>query len=331
MTSLRGRSVLRLDDFSEAEILEMLRLAADLKAAKRGGYEVQRLKGKAIALIFEKDSTRTRSGFEVAAFDQGMHVTYMGPSGSHMGHKETVKDTARVLGRMYDAIEFRGYAQEDAEALARYAGVPVYNGLTDTAHPTQILADFMTMREFCDKPFRQMSFAFLGDAQDNVGLSLAMGAAKLGMDMRFGAPEALWTKPEDKARIAEAAAVSGARISYESDPRKAVAGVDFIITDVWLSMGEDDSLWAERIKLLKPYQVDSALMAAAGNKAVKFMHCLPAFHNAETQVGRDIQKRFGITAMEVTDDVFESPASIVFDEAENRMHSIKAMLVATLA
>lgn len=331
MTSLRGRSVLRLDDFSEAEILEMLRLAADLKAAKRGGYEVQRLKGKAIALIFEKDSTRTRSGFEVAAFDQGMHVTYMGPSGSHIGHKETVKDTARVLGRMYDAIEFRGYAQEDAEALARYSGVPVYNGLTDTSHPTQILADFMTMREFCDKPFRQISFAFLGDGQDNVGLSLAMGAAKLGMDMRFGAPETLWAKPEDKARIAAAASISGAKIGYESAPQKAVAGVDFIITDVWLSMGEDDSLWAERIKLLKPYQVDSALMAASGNKSVKFMHCLPAFHNAETQVGQDIQKRFGLSAMEVTDEVFESPASIVFDEAENRMHSIKAMLVATLA
>lgn len=331
MTNLRGRSVLRLDDFSEAEILEMLRLAADLKAAKRGGYEVQRLKGKSIALIFEKDSTRTRSGFEIAAFDQGMHVTYMGPSGSHIGHKETIKDTARVLGRMYDAIEFRGYAQEDVEALALYSGVPVYNGLTDTSHPTQILADFMTMREFCNKPFREMSFAFLGDGQDNVALSLAMGAAKLGMDMRFGAPEALSTKPEDRARINAAAAISGARISYESDPKKAVAGVDFIITDVWVSMGEADSLWADRIKLLKPYQVDSALMAASGNKAVKFMHCLPAFHNAETEVGKDIEKRFGLSAMEVTDEVFESTASIVFDEAENRMHSIKAMLVATLA
>ncbi|MGE4483418.1 ornithine carbamoyltransferase [Acidocella sp.] len=331
MTNLRGRSVLRLDDFSEAEILDLLRLGAELKAAKRGGYEVQRLKGKALALIFEKDSTRTRSGFEVAAYDQGAHVTYMGPSGSHIGHKESVKDTARVLGRMYDAIEFRGFAQADVEALAQYAGVPVYNGLTDAAHPTQVLADFMTMREFCDKPLKQISFAFMGDGQDNVALSLAMGAAKLGMKMRFGAPEALWPLAEDKARLDEACAISGAEITFESDPKKAVQGVDFIYTDVWLSMGEDDSLWEPRIKLLRPYQVDKALMKTTGNDAVKFMHCLPAFHNTETHVGQDIQKRFGLSAMEVTDEVFESPASIVFDEAENRMHSIKAMLVATLA
>ncbi len=331
MTNLRGRSVLRLDDFSEAEILDLLRLGAELKAAKRGGYEVQRLKGKALALIFEKDSTRTRSGFEVAAYDQGAHVTYMGPSGSHIGHKESIKDTARVLGRMYDAIEFRGFAQADVEELAQYAGVPVYNGLTDASHPTQVLADFMTMREFCEKPFKQISFAFMGDGQDNVALSLAMGAAKLGMKMRFGAPEALWPLAEDKARLDAAAAISGAQITFEADPEKAVQGVDFICTDVWLSMGEDDSLWKPRIELLRPYQVDAALMKAAGNDAVKFMHCLPAFHNTETQVGRDIEKRFGLSAMEVTDEVFESPASIVFDEAENRMHSIKAMLVATLA
>ena len=331
MTNLRGRSVLRLDDFSEAEILDLLRLGAELKAAKRGGYEVQRLKGKALALIFEKDSTRTRSGFEVAAYDQGAHVTYMGPSGSHIGHKESIKDTARVLGRMYDAIEFRGFAQADVEALARYAGVPVYNGLTDASHPTQVLADFMTMREFCEKPFKQISFAFMGDGQDNVALSLAMGAAKLGMKMRFGAPEALWPLAEDKARLDAAASISGAQITFEADPKKAVQGVDFICTDVWLSMGEDDSLWKPRIELLRPYQVDAALMKAAGNDAVKFMHCLPAFHNTETEVGRDIEKRFGLSAMEVTDEVFESPASIVFDEAENRMHSIKAMLVATLA
>ncbi|WP_298213548.1 ornithine carbamoyltransferase [Acidocella sp.] len=331
MTHLRGRSVLRLDDFTQAEILDLLRLGAELKAAKRGGYEAQRLKGKALALIFEKDSTRTRSGFEVAAYDQGAHVTYMGPSGSHIGHKESVKDTARVLGRMYDAIEFRGFAQADVELLARHAGVPVYNGLTDSAHPTQVLADFMTMREFCDKPLKQVSFAFMGDGQDNVALSLAMGAAKLGMRMRFGAPEALWPAAEDKARLAAAAEVSGAEILYEADPKQAVQGVDFIYTDVWVSMGEDDSLWEERIKLLRPYQVDAALMRAAGNDAVKFMHCLPAFHNTETAVGREIERRFGLSALEVTEEVFESPASIVFDEAENRMHSIKAMLVATLA
>lgn len=331
MTNLRGRSVLRLDDFSGTELLDLLRLGAELKAAKRGGYEVQRLKGKALALIFEKDSTRTRSGFEVAAYDQGAHVTYMGPSGSHIGHKESIKDTARVLGRMYDAIEFRGFAQTDVEALARYAGVPVYNGLTDAAHPTQVLADFMTMREFCDKPLKQICFAFMGDGRDNVALSLAMGAAKLGMKMRFGAPKELWPLAEDKARLNAAASISGAEITFEADPKKAVRGVDFIYTDVWLSMGEDDSLWEPRIKLLRPYQVDAALMKASGNDAVKFMHCLPAFHNTETHVGQDIQKRFGLSAMEVTEEVFESSASIVFEEAENRMHSIKAMLVATLA
>lgn len=330
MTHLRGRSVLSLENFSHGEILDLLKLGAELKAAKRGGFEVARLTGKTIALIFEKDSTRTRSGFEVAAYDQGAHVTYMGPSGSHIGHKESVKDTARVLGRMFDAIEFRGFAQEDAETLAHYSGVPVYNGLTDDTHPTQVLADFMTMPEFCSKPLPEISFAFLGDGGNNMALSLAMGAAKLGMKMCVGAPEAFWPAPDVIARIDAVAAGSGAQIRFESDPQKAVAGADFLYTDVWLSMGEDEHLWGDRIKQLMPYQINAALMKATGNPTVKFMHCLPAFHNTETSVGRDIEKRFGISAMEVTEEVFESERSIVFDQAENRMHSIKAILVATL-
>ena len=331
MTHLRGRSFLTLEDFTQAEILDLLRLAAELKAAKRGGYEVQRLKGKTIALIFEKDSTRTRSGFEVAAYDQGAHVTYMGPSGSHIGHKESVKDTARVLGRMYDAIEFRGFAQGDAVALAKYSGVPVFNGLTDTDHPTQVIADFMTMSEFCEKPLKDMTLAFLGEGRDNVALSLAMGAAKVGMTMRIGSPETLWPDASVIAKLHEVAAEHGASISFEADPHKAVAGADFLYTDVWLSMGEEEHLWADRIDLLLPYQINVALMRASGNSAAKFMHCLPAFHNTETSVGRDIEKRFGISSMEVSEEVFESPASIVFDQAENRMHAIKAILVATLA
>ncbi len=331
MTHLRGRSFLTLEDFTQAEILDLLRLAAELKAAKRGGYEVQRLKGKTIALLFEKDSTRTRSGFEVAAYDQGAHVTYMGPSGSHIGHKESVKDTARVLGRMYDAIEFRGFAQSDAVALAKYSGVPVFNGLTDTDHPTQVIADFMTMSEFCEKPLKEMTLAFLGEGQDNVALSLAMGAAKVGMTMRIGSPETLWPNASVIAKLHEVAAEHGARISFEADPHKAVAEADFIYTDVWLSMGEEEALWSERIKLLLPYQVNVALMAATGKPDTKFLHCLPAFHNTETSVGQEIKARYGISAMEVTEEVFESSASIVFDEAENRMHSIKAILVATLA
>ncbi len=330
MTHLRGRSVLSLEDFSQSEIQDLLKLGAELKAAKRGGFEVQRLKGKTIALIFEKDSTRTRSGFEVAAYDQGAHVTYMGPGGSHIGHKESVKDTARVLGRMYDAIEFRGFAQEDVETLAKYSGVPVYNGLTDEAHPTQVLADFMTMPEFCDKPLHDIKFTFLGDGRNNMAQSLAVGAAKLGMHMNIGAPESLWPDADFTARINAIAAASGGQVQFESNPQKAVEGSDFLYTDVWLSMGEDEHLWADRIKLLMPYQINSALLQATGNKAVKFMHCLPAFHNTETTVGKDIEKRYGISAMEVTDEVFESEHSIVFDQAENRMHSIKAILVATL-
>lgn len=330
MTHLRGRSILSLETFSRSEILDLLKLGAELKAAKRGGFEVARLTGKTIALIFEKDSTRTRSGFEVAAYDQGAHVTYMGPSGSHIGHKESVKDTARVLGRMFDAIEFRGFAQKDAETLAQYSGVPVYNGLTDNAHPTQVLADFMTMPEFCNKPLPEIQFAFLGDGGNNMALSLAMGAAKLGMKMRIGAPDAFWPAPDVITRIDEVAAGSGAQISFEVDPQKAVAGADFLYTDVWLSMGEDEHLWADRIRALMPYQINMGLMEATGNPATKFMHCLPAFHNTETSVGHDIEKRFGISSMEVTDEVFESERSIVFDQAENRMHSIKAILVATL-
>ncbi|MCB5943853.1 ornithine carbamoyltransferase [Acidocella sp. KAb 2-4] len=331
MVHLRGRSVLSLEEFTAGEILELLKLGAELKAAKRGGYEVQRLRGKTIALIFEKDSTRTRSGFEVAAYDQGAHVTYMGPGGSHIGHKESVKDTARVLGRMYDAIEFRGFAQADVETLSKYSGVPVYNGLTDAAHPTQVLADFLTMPEFCSKGLQDIKFAFMGDGRNNMALSLAMGAAKLGMRMKIGAPESLWPAPEYIARLHTIAAQSGAEIGFEADPQKAVEGADFLYTDVWLSMGEDEHLWGDRIKLLMPYQINAALMAATGNPAAKFMHCLPAFHNTETSVGREIEKRHGITAMEVTEEVFESGASIVFDQAENRMHSIKAILVATLA
>lgn len=328
--NLHGRSVLALEDFTSAELRFLLDLAKELKAAKRGGFERQKLTGKNIALLFEKDSTRTRAGFEVAAYDQGAHVTYMGPSGSHMGQSETVKDTARVLGRMYDAIEFRGFAQADVEMLGRYAGVPVYNGLTDSSHPTQILADFMTMREFTHKHLSDIRFAFMGDGRNNMARSLAVGAAKLGMDLRIGAPASL--RPDEKflGGIAQICEESGGRVKFTADANAAVDGADFIYTDVWLSMGEDASHWGERIELLRPYQVNAALMAATGNPFTKFMHCLPSFHNADTKMGKDMKDKFGIDAMEVTDAVFESPASIVFDQAENRMHSIKAILVATL-
>ena len=328
--NLRGRSILSLDDLTPDEIRFLLKLGAELKAAKYCGTERPRLSGKNIALIFEKDSTRTRSGFEVAAYDQGAHVTFIGPSGSHIGHKETMKDTARVLGRMYDAIEYRGFGQSIAEELARYAGVPVYNGLTDEAHPTQVLADFMTMREFTHKHLSDMVLTFLGDGRDNVALSLATGAAKVGMDMRIASPESLWPEPIFIEHIRGLAAKTGGRFTVTVDVKDAVRNADFLYTDVWLSMGESEDAWAERIKLLTPYRVTRDVMAATGNPYVKFMHCLPAFHNAETTVGADIAKRFGIDCMEVTDEVFEGPGSIVFDEAENRMHSIKAMLVATL-
>ena len=328
--NLRNRHFLALRDFSPQEIGFLLKLSADLKAAKYGGYEVPRLTGKEIALIFEKDSTRTRVGFEVAAHDQGAHVTYLGPSGSHMGKKETVKDTARVLGRVYDAIEYRGFGHPIVETLAQYAGVPVYNGLTDEFHPTQILADFLTMSEHSDKPLSQIAYAFLGDAGNNMGDSLLIGGAKMGMDVRLCAPESLWPVQAIRDEADDVAVQTGARITITEDVDAAVKDVDFVYTDVWVSMGEPKEKWAERIELLTPYQVNSDVMAKTGNPRAKFMHCLPAFHNAETEVGADIEEEFGITAMEVTEEVFESPASIVFDQAENRLHTIKAVLVATL-
>ncbi len=328
--NLRGRSVLSLDDFAPTEIRYLLKLGAELKSAKLAGTEQHGLKGRNIALIFEKASTRTRTGFEVAAHDQGAHVTYLGPSGSHIGHKESMKDTARVLGRVYDAIEYRGFSQKIAAELAVYAGVPVYNGLTDQAHPTQILADFMTMREFTHKHLSDMTLCFLGDGQDNVCLSLAIGAAKVGIDMRIAAPRSLWPEPAFIAHFKDMAKETGAMLTVTEDVTAAVKGCDFIYTDVWVSMGEDDSAWEQRIKLLTPYRVTAAVMAATGNPYTKFMHCLPALHNTDTEIGADIHKRFGIDCMEVTEEVFESPASIVFDESENRMHSIKAILVATI-
>ena len=328
--NLKSRHFLTLRDFSPREISFLLKLAADLKAAKYAGTEVPQLCGKEIALIFEKDSTRTRVGFEVAAFDQGAKVTYLGPTGTHIGHKESVKDTARVLGRVYDAIEYRGFGQAVVEELAEHAGVPVYNGLTDEFHPTQILADFLTMQEHVEKPLRDMSYVFIGDAANNMGDSLLIGGAKMGMDVRLCAPRACWPHDDIQQEAQRIASTTGARITITEDIDSAVAGVDFVYTDVWVSMGEPEEKWAERIKLLLPYQVNSALMEKTGNPRVHFMQCLPAFHNTETTVGKEIQQKFGIDAMEVTEEVFESPASIVFDQAENRMHTIKAVLVATL-
>lgn len=329
-TNLHGRSVLTLDDFTPAEIRHLLRLAAELKSAKTGGFEEPRLVRKNIALIFEKDSTRTRTGFEVAAYDQGAHVTYLGPSGSQIGHKESMKDTARVLGRIYDAIEYRGFGQGIVETLAAHAGVPVYNGLTDESHPTQTLADFMTMREFTHKHLSDMAVTFLGDGRNNVARSLAVGAMKVGIDMRIAAPKALWPDDGFIAHLRELGRATGGSLLLTDNVEEAVKGADFLYTDVWLSMGEDESAWGERIRLLTPYRVTREAMAATGNPYAKFMHCLPAFHNTETEVGADIAERFGIDCMEVTEEVFESAASIVFDQAENRMHTIKAILVATI-
>lgn len=328
--NLKNRSFLTLNDFTAAEIRFLLKLAADLKAAKYAGTEQPILSGKEIALIFEKNSTRTRVGFEVAAHDQGAHVTYLGPSGSHIGKKETIKDTARVLGRVYDAIEYRGFGQMIVEELAAWSGVPVYNGLTDEFHPTQILADFLTMQEHCDKPLRDIAFCFLGDVGNNMGDSLLIGAAKLGMDVRLCGPKDFWPATDIIAGARAEAKASGARILLTEEPDEGTAGCDFLYTDVWLSMGEPEDVWADRIRLLSPYQVDTRMMRGTGNPRTRFMHCLPAFHNAETEVGRNIQQLHDIDAMEVTDEVFESPASIVFDQAENRMHTIKAVLVATL-
>jgi ornithine carbamoyltransferase len=327
---LRQRSFLKLEDFTPAEIGHLLALAAALKAAKSTGTERPRLGRKNIALVFEKDSTRTRSGFEVAAYDQGAHVTYIGPSGSHLGHKETVKDTARVLGRMYDGIEYRGFGQAVVEELARHAGVPVWNGLTDEFHPTQVLADLLTMSEHSRRPLSDLSFCFLGDARGNMGDSLMVGAAKMGMDLRLAAPRKCWPKDEMVDRCRRTARQTGGRINLSESVEEAVEGCDFLHTDVWLSMGEPESAWAERIALLTPYRVTREVMAMTGKPGVKFMHCLPAFHNADTAVGRKIREAFGIDCMEVTEEVFESEASIVFDQAENRMHTIKAVLVATL-
>ena len=329
-SNLKNRSFLTLRDYTPKEIAFLLKLAADLKAAKYAGTERPGLQGKDIALIFEKSSTRTRVGFEVAAYDQGARVTYLGPSGNHIGHKETVKDTARVLGRIYDAIEYRGFGQEVVQTLADYSGVPVYNGLTDEFHPTQILADFLTMQEHVDKPLHQVAYAFLGDAGNNMGDSLLIGGAKMGMDVRLCAPRACWPEESVQREAQEIAEQTGARLMLTESVDEAVQGVDFIYTDVWVSMGEAKEKWAERIKLLKPYQVTREVMEKTGNPRACFMHCLPAFHNAETAVGAEIQREFGLDCMEVTEEVFESPASIVFDQAENRMHTIKAVLVATL-
>jgi ornithine carbamoyltransferase len=328
---LFGRSFLGLRDFSREEIEHLLDLAARLKREKREHRELRRLVGRSIALIFEKDSTRTRIGFEVAAYDQGAHVTYLGPTGSHIGKKESVKDTARVLGRVYDAIEFRGFHQADVEALAAWSGVPVYNGLTDEDHPTQVLADLMTLREHVAKPLPQVALAYVGDARGNMGDELLIGCATMGMDLRIVAPRAVWPRPDFLEAAQGIAARSGARITVTESIADGVRGADAIYTDVWVSMGEPEATWDERIGLLRPYQVDAAMMAATGNPDVVFMHCLPAFHDLETEVGRKMFERHGLTAMEVTDEVFESPASIVFDQAENRMHTIKAVLVATLA
>jgi ornithine carbamoyltransferase len=328
---LRGRHFLRLADFSPEEITYLLDLSAELKAAKKERREEQKLIGRRIALIFDKDSTRTRSAFEVAAYDQGAHVTFIGPSGSHMGHKETAKDTARVLGRMYDAIEYRGFAQETAEELAAWAGVPVYNGLTDEWHPTQILADFLTFREHVGKPLNEMIFCYLGDARFNMANSYLVGGAKLGMEVRIASPKSLWPRQEIVDLAQSVAAETGARITITEDVAGAVRGADVLLTDVWVSMGEPDEVWAERIELLMPYQVNMELLAATGNPNVKFMHCLPAFHNTDTEVGKEIYEKFGLEALEVTEEVFESSASLVFDEAENRLHTIKAVMVATLA
>ncbi len=328
--NLKNRNLLTLRDYTPQEIDFLLKLSADLKAAKYAGTEQPCLQGKNIALIFEKDSTRTRISFEVAAFDQGAHVTYLGPTGNHIGHKESVKDTARVLGRVYDAIEYRGFGQEIVNELAEYAGVPVYNGLTDEFHPTQILADFLTMQEHSDKPLHEIAYVFIGDAANNMGDSLLIGGAQMGMDVRLCAPKSCWPAASIQADALAIAEQTGARITITEDIDAAVQGVDFIYTDVWVSMGEPQEKWAERIKLLMPYQVNAELMAKAGNPRVKFMHCLPAFHNTDTTVGKELQEAFGVDAMEVTEEVFEGPASIVFDQAENRMHTIKAVLVATL-
>ncbi len=328
--NLRNRHFLTLLDYTPEEIRFLLDLGFTLKRAKYSGNEVPRLKGKNIALIFEKSSTRTRCAFEVAALDQGAGVTYLGPSGSQIGHKESMKDTARVLGRMYDGIEYRGFGQSIVEELAKYSGVPVWNGLTDEFHPTQVLADLMTMMEHSRKPLEQMKFCYLGDARNNMANSLMVGAAKVGMDFRAAAPVSVQPKESLVQRCRDIAARTGGKVTITDNVKEAVKDADFLYTDVWVSMGEPDEVWEERIKLLTPYQVNQEVIEATGNRDVKFLHCLPAFHNRETKVGEEIYQKFGLDGLEVTEEVFESEHSIVFDEAENRMHSIKAILVATL-
>jgi ornithine carbamoyltransferase len=327
---LHNRNFLKLLDFTPGEIGYLLDLAAKLKEAKKNGTEKQTLNGKNIALIFEKASTRTRCAFEVAAYDQGAHVTYLGPTGSQIGQKESMKDTARVLGGMYDGIEYRGYGQDIVEELGKYAGVPVWNGLTNEFHPTQILADFLTMIEHSDKPLNKMVFCYLGDARYNMGNSLMVGSAKMGIDFRIAAPKEYQPAAELVAKCREVAKTTGAKLTITDKVEEAVKDADFLYTDVWVSMGEPDSVWEERIGLLKPFQVNMKVIEKTGNPSVKFLHCLPAFHNRETKVGEDIFRKFGLDGMEVTEDVFESKHSIVFDEAENRLHTIKAVMVATL-
>ncbi len=328
--NLRNRNFLKLSDFTPQEIKFLLDLSVDLKKAKYNGTEQPKLTGKNIALIFEKASTRTRCAFEVAALDQGAHVTYLGPSGSQIGKKESMKDTARVLGRMYNGIEYRGFGQDIVEDLGAYAGVPVWNGLTNEFHPTQILADFLTMMEYSDKPLHQVIFAYVGDARNNMGNSLMIGAAKMGMKFRSVAPKSVQPTAELVAQANKIAKETGAEIIVTDNVAEGVKDCDFIYTDVWVSMGEPEEVWKERIELLKPYQVNKQMMDLTGNPKCKFMHCLPAFHNRETTVGEEIFQKFGLDGMEVTDEVFESPASVVFDEAENRLHTIKAIMVATL-
>ncbi|GAA3232043.1 ornithine carbamoyltransferase [Actinocorallia longicatena] len=329
--NLKGRSFLKELDFTPKEWKFLLSLSAELKSAKYSGGEVQRLQGKNIALIFEKTSTRTRCSFEVAAHDQGAHVTYLDPSGSQIGHKESMKDTARVLGRFYDGIEYRGKSQSDVEELAKWSNVPVWNGLTDEWHPTQMLADQLTMMEHCDKPLSQISYAYVGDARFNMANSYIAAGALTGQDVRIVSPKSLWPDQDMVVKPAkELAAKTGAKITITEDVDAGVKGVDFILTDVWVSMGEPKEVWDERIKLLRPYQVNKEMMSRTGNPNTKFMHCLPAFHDRNTTVGEDIFEKTGMDALEVTDEVFESDASIVFDEAENRMHTIKAIMVATL-
>lgn len=329
-SDLKSRSFLKLLDFSSGEIESLLKLSADLKKAKYNGSEQQKLRGKNIVLIFEKSSTRTRCAFETAAYDQGANVTYLGPTGSQMGTKESIKDTARVLGRMYDGIEFRGFEQSKIEELAKYSGVPVWNGLTNEFHPTQVLADLLTIREHSDKPLNQITFGYLGDARNNMGNSLMIGCAKMGIDFRSVSPGSLQPNQHLVSTALEIAKETGAQITITEDIATGVKNCDFLCTDVWVSMGEPENVWKERVSTLLPYQVNPGVLEMTGNPSVKFLHCLPAFHNRETEIGEQIYQAFGLEAMEVTEDVFESPASVVFDEAENRVHTIKAVMVATM-